>query len=511
MNVNLLLVTSDREFATTVQNCVKVISSLIVEVVPTLEVAEVHLGRQDVDIAVVHVQSREGATLLQKTFRDRQNPALAIPVLAIIEEGLGGQLTLELLKGAQFECLTRPLDLNRLTFLIDSLTFRKRAGWMPGFNVAKKQRNGAVAVVPCAEAEDTFLYSSPSMIRLVAQVRQIADRQNTIVITGETGTGKTHLARFVHNNSCRRQGNLVHVDCGAVPENLIEGELFGYRKGAFTGASQSYDGKCAAAAGGTLFLDEIDALSPAMQSRLLRLTDEHVYSSIGVVQEKKLDARIIVGTNRNLEHEVATGKFRQDLYFRLSVFELQVPPLRERLDEIRLLTAHIIESVATAHGTDIPVVEEEAWQILESYHWPGNVRELRNSVERFMAFCSNGVVQLEDLSPSILRHFKRDLPGLAGEAVTGSSLNSQPRESKPSDDQQPSVSDTWIRSLSPQITELGMSRDLGEFTKIVEVLRAVENNRTRASQLLGISREALYKKLRKYNLLTFNCKRIPVP
>jgi len=280
--------------------------------------------------------------------------------------------------------------------------------------------------------------------------------------------------------------------------------LFGYRKGAFTGASQSYDGKCAAAAGGTLFLDEIDALSPAMQSRLLRLTDEHVYSSIGVVQEKKLDARIIVGTNRNLEHEVAAGKFRQDLYFRLSVFELQVPPLRERLDEIRLLTAHIIESVATAHGTDIPVVEEEAWQILESYHWPGNVRELRNSVERFMAFCSNGVVQREDLSPSILRHFKRNLSGLADQTVTSSPLNSQPRESKPSDDQQPSVSDTWIRSLSPQITELGMSRDLGEFTKIVEVLRAVENNRTRASQLLGISREALYKKLRKYNLLTLN-------
>ena len=504
MNVNVLLVSKDREFAATVQTCVKEMPSLTVEVVPTLEVAVVHMARQDFGIAVVHVQSREGAKQLQKTFSDRQNTTLAVPVLAVIDDGLGGQLTLELMKDGQFECLTRPLDLGRLAFLIDSLTFKRRAGWMPGFTLANQPRNGAAAVFPRAETEpkDTFLYSSASMKRLVAQVRKIADRQNTIIITGETGTGKTHLARFIHNNSCRRQGKMVHVDCGSVPENLIEGELFGYRKGAFTGASQNSEGKCAAAAGGTLFLDEIDALSPAMQCRLLRLTDEHVYSSIGIVEEKKLDARIIVGTNRNLEDEVAAGKFRQDLYFRLSVFELQIPPLRERLDEIRLLTAHIIASVAAVDGTEIPVIEEDAWQALESYHWPGNVRELRNSVERFMAFCRNGVVQLEDLSPSILRHSKRDLRDVAGEATAGFSLNSQPGASTPCGSQ-PSASGSWIRRLSPQITELRLSRDLGEATKIKEVLRAVGNNRTRASQVLGISREALYKKLRKYDLLNF--------
>lgn len=286
MNVNLLLVSSDAEFVTTVQTCVKVITSLTVEIVPTLADAVVHLERQDVAMAVVHIQSHEDATLLRRAFRDHEGSTLPVPVLAVIDDGLGGQLTLELLKAALFECLTRPLDLNRLTFLIDSLTLRKRAGGMPGLNVANKQCKVAVAGVPSVERADTFLYSSESMLGLVAQVRQIADRQNTIVITGETGTGKTHLARFVHNSSCRRRRNLVHVDCGAVPESLIEGELFGYRKGAFTGASQNYEGKCAAAAGGTLFLDEIDALSPAMQSRLLRLTDEHVYSSIGVAEEK---------------------------------------------------------------------------------------------------------------------------------------------------------------------------------------------------------------------------------
>lgn len=162
-----------------------------------------------------------------------------------------------------------------------------------------------------------------------------------------------------------------------------------------------------------------------------------------------------------------------------------------------------MDSVAAVHGTDIPLVEEDAWQALESYHWPGNVRELRNTVERFMAYSRNGVVQLADLSPSILKHFNRDLERLAGDAATGSSLKCLPRASNSFDDEQLSVTDAWIRSLSPQNTALGMSRDFGEATKIVEVLRAVNNNRTQASQQLGISREALYRKLRKYKLLDY--------
>ena len=504
MNATLLLVSSDRSFASTVRDCAKGITSLNVEVVPSLEDSIAHLERQDVGIALMHVQSRDDATLLQKIVRDQHDSTHSTPVLAVIEDSLGGQVTLELLRVGLMDCLTRPLDKNRLTFLIDSRTLRKRSGWMPGFAIPTKSlRDIAPGQRPPASA-DAFLFSSPLMLRLVGQVRQIADRQNTIVITGETGTGKTHLARFIHHNSSRRQGNLVHVDCGAVPENLIEGELYGYRKGAFTGASQNYEGKCAAAAGGTLFLDEIDALSPAMQFRLLRLTDDRVYSPIGVVQERRLDARIIVGTNRNLAEEVAAGRFRQDLYFRLSVFELQVPPLRKRLEEIRPLVAHLMNSVAADHGTDVPGMEENAWQALESYDWPGNVRELRNTVERFMAFCSSGIVQLADLSPSIRRHFNRDVPAPAVEASTGSTVNGGPMASKSFDVGEPSVSDSWIRRIAPNATALGVSRARGEVGKLLEILRETENNRTRAAQALGISREALYKKLRKYQLLDFH-------
>ena len=504
MNVTLLLVSSDRSFVSTVRNCAKGITSLNVEVVPCLEDSITHLDRQDIGIALMHVQSRDDATLLQNIVKDQHDPTHSIPVLAVIEDSLGGQVALELLRVGLMDCLTRPLDKNRLTFLIDSLTLRKRSGWMPGFAIPAKSPRDIAQKNRRSAAADTFLFSSPVMLRLVEQVRQIADRQHTIVITGETGTGKTHLARFIHHNSSRRQGNLVHVDCGAVPESLIEGELFGYRKGAFTGASQDYEGKCAAAAGGTLFLDEIDALSPAMQSRLLRLTDDRVYSPIGVVQERKLDARIIVGTNRNLAEEVAAGRFRQDLYFRLSVFELQVPPLRKRPEEIRPLVAHVMHAVAADHGTDVPGIEENAWLALESYDWPGNVRELRNTVERFMAFCSSGIVQLADLSPSILRQSQREGAAPAGEAATSSPVIDRRVASKPVAAAEPSVSDSWIRSIAPTATALGISRARGEVGKIVQILRETENNRTHAAQALGISREALYKKLRKYQLLDFH-------
>ena len=519
---------SDRSFVSTVRNSAKGITSLNVEVVPCLEDCVTHLDRQDIGIALMHVQSRDDATLLQKIVKDQHDPTQSIPVLAVIEDSLGGQVALELLRVGLMDCLTRPLDKNRLTFLIDSLTLRKRYGWMPGFAIPAKTPRDIAQTNRRSAAADTFLFSSPVMLRLVEQVRKIADRQHTIVITGETGTGKTHLARFIHHNSFRRQGNLVHVDCGAVPENLIEGELFGYRKGAFTGASQDYEGKCAAAAGGTLFLDEIDALSLTMQSRLLRLTDDRVYSPIGVVQERKLDARIIVGTNRNLAEEVAAGRFRQDLYFRLSVFELQVPALRKRPEEIRSLVAHVMNAVAADHGTDVPEIEENVWRALESYHWRGNVRELRNTVERFMAFCSSGIVQLADLSPSILDGLdsdgrswwcivpladlsqsilgqsQREGAAPAGETASGSTMNDRPVDSKSAATPEPSVSDSWIRRIAPQATALGISRARGEVDKIVQILRETENNRTHAAQALGISREALYKKLRKYQLLDFH-------
>jgi two-component system response regulator PilR (NtrC family) len=232
---------------------------------------------------------------------------------------------------------------------------------------------------------DNFIGSSPVIEKLKATIRTVAPTASTVLIYGESGTGKELVARAVHSCSTRASGPFVSINCGAFPETLLESELFGYMKGAFTGASQNKRGLFEVASGGTIFLDEIGEMSVSMQVKLLRVLQERTIRPVGGTQETPVDVRVIAATNRDLREMVANGSFREDLYYRVSVIPIQVPALRERRDDVELLANHFLKKYSTAAQKSILRVSQESLDALKAFEWPGNVRQVENTIERAVA------------------------------------------------------------------------------------------------------------------------------
>jgi DNA-binding NtrC family response regulator len=297
-----------------------------------------------------------------------------------------------------------------------------------------------------------------SVFRLVEKV---AATTTNILINGESGTGKELIARAIHHNSPRAERPFVAINCGALPETLLESELFGHTKGAFTGATASKTGLLRAAEGGTVFLDEIGEVTPAMQVRLLRAVQEHEVTPVGATAPVRFDARIICATNRDLEKEVSEGRFREDLFYRLNVIEIHLPPLRERREDIPLLVRHFIAATAREQGQAEKPISREAMSALINYKFPGNVRELQNAVER--AFTLSGAeIDLDSLPPRIRES--------AGDAAA--------------------VRDP--DGLRPTLAEI-------ERRYILETLASVNQDKARAANVLGIDLSTLYRKLKRYD------------
>ncbi len=305
-----------------------------------------------------------------------------------------------------------------------------------------------------------FISHSPIMRNLFELLPAIAQSPSTVLIQGETGTGKELLARAIHDMSPRANKPFVAVNCGALPDNLLESELFGYKKGAFTGATHDKPGRFALAEGGTLFLDEIGEISPALQVRLLRVLQEQIYEPLGAIHSEKSDVRIIVATHRDLMQMVANGDFRQDLYYRIHVVDLKLPPLRARKEDIPLLVDQFIGNFNRLQKRAIETITPEAVSLLMSHDWPGNVRELENTIERAFVLCGK-----DEITPAYL-------PAELG----GGTVPVKLRES------------------------IGDVRDVAEKQSIQAALKRNNYNRAATARELGVHKTTLYRKMKSLNI-----------
>jgi two-component system response regulator PilR (NtrC family) len=268
---------------------------------------------------------------------------------------------------------------------------------------------------------DHIIGSSPRMRSIFELIQNVAPQNSRILITGESGTGKELVARAIHENSARARAPFITINCGAFPETLLESELFGYVKGAFTGANENRRGLFQAAHGGTLFMDEIGNMSVTMQVKLYRVLQEGKVRPVGSTEESDVDVRVIAATNKDLEKEIAEERFREDLYYRLSVIPIELPALRERYEDIPLLAREFLQRFSKAMGKNIEGIEPEAMRRLEVYEWPGNVRELENTIERAVALESGKKITVESLPDRIRNHFAESV-GEEGQNGDGTSL-----------------------------------------------------------------------------------------
>ncbi|WP_051822369.1 sigma-54 interaction domain-containing protein [Desulfonatronum thiodismutans] len=347
---------------------------------------------------------------------------------------------------------------------------------------------------------------SPPMRTVLGQVERIADTSISVLITGETGTGKELLAKALHYNSPRKAGPFIALNCSAVPETLFERELFGIEKGVATGVLM-HRGLLEQAQGGTLLLDEIADMPLSCQGKLLRVLEERELTRVGGTRVLQLDVRILAATNKDMTLAVQSGAFRGDLFFRLNVMSLHLPPLRERREDIVPLTRHFLDLHSRSMGRDQPRLAKSALEALASYDWPGNVRELSNEMERLVALSFVDEIHIEDLSPGIRGNQEREPAATTSVALDLGQVRARPSKSpelaEPPAAPEPAGS-TCIPSREassvPPIVTVPVSLLATEKMLILNALRSTQGNKTQAAKVLGISREGLRKKLKRLGI-----------
>ena len=363
-------------------------------------------------------------------------------------------LAIEALRRGAYDYLAKPFQPSEVLLAIRKAQERERL---------RRSNQLLTREVERAVGDRPIVAASTAMVRVLELVERSAAFKSTVLITGESGTGKEVLARALHNQSPRRDADFVAVNCGAIPEALLESELFGHVKGAFTGAHRTRRGLFAEADSGTLFLDEIGEMPLPLQVKLLRVLQEEEVRPLGEAKTRSVDVRVIAATARDLEREVEAGRFREDLFYRLNVLRIQVPPLRERREDIPLLADHFMAHLRETLGKPIRVIADDALERLVQYRWPGNVRELENVLERAVILATSDRLTLRELPDNVVE------PGSEGEA---------------------SMADLSLRRARRH-TEIDM---------IQRALRATGGNRTQAARLLQISHRALLYKIKEYGV-----------
>ncbi|MGZ3418427.1 MAG: sigma-54-dependent transcriptional regulator [Polyangiales bacterium] len=405
----------------------------------------------DVVITDVRMPKMSGLDLLA-ALRAKQSPATVIVMSAYGSV----DLALEAMKAGAYDYVAKPFKPDEVLLVLKKAEERE---------VLRRENQKLREAIRTEHKFDDILAKSAPMMDIFRTIGKIADYKTTILVVGESGVGKELVARAIHKRGNRVNGPFVAINCGAIPENLLESELFGHKKGAFTDATSDRRGLFEEANGGTLFLDEIGELPLALQVKLLRVLQEETIRRLGDVKDSKIDVRIIAATHRDLQAEVKAGRFREDLFYRLNVLPLVIPPLRDRKEDIPLLIDHFIARNNTRLGTSIRGLDAEARKALIDYSWPGNVRELENTIERAMVLADSDSLHVQDLPERV-------------------------REARDPVQMQLASGELSIKKTTRIIEEVLIRR----------ALQKTKGNRTRAAEILEISHRALLYKLKDYKI-----------
>ncbi len=400
------------------------------------------------DIRMIKISGLEALEAIRK-----YNPSIPIIIMTAYSSV---ETAVQALKNGAYDYLTKPLDFDELRLVMERAADHRH---LKEENRLLKERLGDQFNA------QNIIGRSRVMVTLLETVAQVAPSEATVLITGQSGAGKELIAGAVHYNSPRRDGPFVKMNCAAVTETLLESELFGHEKGAFTGAHKRKEGKFRQADGGSLFLDEVGEMSLSMQVKLLRALQEMEFFRVGGEELIRVDVRVIAATNKDLLQEVEAGRFREDLYYRLNVVTLAVPALAERKEDIPLLARHFLERFAEKNRKNLKGFSPHAMDQMLRYGWPGNVRELMNAVERSVVMSRSEYVQPEDLPPEVQN-----------------------------------LSEGEKSDFSLRISDEGVSLDQMEKEAIVKTLETTAGNKSEAARRLGITRKTLRKKLKDYGL-----------
>lgn len=462
--LRILLVGRSPEFSDVMQPALSgLLPGIGVQAVAECPEALAEMERGAVAAGLVSLQHPQDEAPVAELLRAVHARRLAVPVFVIAPEPDVYQ-RLRMLELGAVDCLSWPVDASRLAALIDVLSVRRRHA------PSRSPADPASFAEPPRRQIAGFLFVTRVLRELYTQIEAAADSEATILLSGETGTGKSHVAKAIHDLSPRRKRPLGVVQCGGLSPALLNSELFGHVRGAFTGADREHVGRFATVEDGTILLDEIDCVPLEGQAKLLRVLEDRVYEPLGSNRTARFRARVIAATNQPLDRLVAEGKFRADLFFRLNVVEFRLPPLRDCREAIAPLAEHFLTTYAQRAARAIDEISWPALEAMQAYDWPGNIRELRNTIERAVTLCRHAVLDLADLPDTILR----------AAAHAGQNVPAPP--------------------LGPVRNQLDSARQCGERQRIMQALTRHGNNRTRTARELGISRVALYKKLRKFGL-----------
>ncbi len=454
MGAMSVLVIDDEPSIRTVVGTFLTRAGYTVEQAGTGDEALARLGKGDIDVALCDI-SMPGISGIDVI---RQARAGGIDTSFIMMTAFASVDTaIEAMKAGALDFMIKPLRhdevLHRLAQISDLRGLR--------------DENRTLRKLVLGDREENFHFTSPAMQAIDRVIGKVAKTDSTVLITGESGTGKGVIARQIHQQSLRAAGPFIPVNCGAIPENLLESEFFGHTKGAFTGADRSRKGLFLQADKGTIFLDEIGELPLPLQTKLLHVIEDKGVRPLGTEQERRVDVRIIVATNRDLVEMVKSGNFREDVYFRISVFHVEVPPLRQRVEDVPGLVHFFVERNKGRYGYRGPVtVEPEAEDMLMAYDWPGNVRELENVIDRALVLAEDGRITLDDLPPAMLR----------------AAAPARPRSEFPHAG----------GSLREQLRKI-------EHTIIMRAIEDAGGDRRTAAERLEIGLSSLYRKLEEYD------------